>query len=245
MDAKEIRKLLDNELLINYTDLLAVCALKVTELYNFYGIPLSQSNDQMKAGIAGTAKQVETSILQNGFLKGLHKGEMDYAISYGKLGELGFAGNPTGRTITGWLMTYVKSPERQEALKDKAEGERKNKWRAEQQANAFLPHPEIDMKAWALESYEAHRKFRKKLVGHKEMDYIPTIREILRVPITSLDFGYCKSDYLRGLGLMNEGETLSKFYDRVYDSDPGNPDALGNLISEREMSISAGNDLPL
>ena len=166
--------------------------------------------EEVRTGAVAMFKEFTTDKLY----KTVRDKELSYIFSNGMKGRLGTDKDIvlTCKSLLRWVEGYIKHPERKEALNQFVD--------EKMEPPKQLPHHEPtddDLKRKVSEAWADYCEYRNKMEKQEKFGRVKSLGEAISVPITCLDYGGMRIDYLKRNGYASDGEKLLDVFKRAYE----------------------------
>lgn len=212
MDSKRIVELKDNGIKVK-DDPAARDKFKtfILEVFIKNGVHRSMSEERFNEEVLATSTMLYKDILEDSKFSYLRTDEVRYCFDNGIKGRLGkndaFF---TYSTLVRWIEAYVNSTEYRSAVKELTS----RPLPPSQQIESHKLRDD-DIKKTIKDAYNDYLEYVGRR-GIKRNDIgVPSMTEIIGLPISCRDFGGIKTKWLCEKGFANDGETLVQYFERI------------------------------
>ena len=210
MDKEIIKRILPGAYANNDLQLLPTMRIEVAKLYAAYGKHNTMTPQQLAQDVEMIAQNLNTEIKRDSAYRNIRTKELVYLFTEVIKGNIS-----QEKTITvslsriwTWIAEYMRSEERRKAVQEYIQ---ENAPKEEVKALPAKVYTDADYWQWLNKKYSQFIEWKN--------DPVPKNNLFKKqpVPMCAMDYGGCLTAFLRGKGLLHEGQSLYTFFCECYE----------------------------
>lgn len=210
MNKEIIKRILPGTLATNDLHLLPTMRVEVAKLFAAFGKHNSMTPQQLSQDVEMIAQNLNLEIKRDSTYRTLRTKELVYLFTEVVKGNIA-----QEKTITvslsrvwQWISEYMRSEERKKAVQEWVMA---NVPKEEVKALPAKQYTDEDMWNWVNKKYSQFLQWKNDPAPKKNLFSKMT------VPVCATDYGGCLTAFLKGKGLLHDGQNLYTFFCDCYD----------------------------
>lgn len=210
MDKEIIKRILPGTLATNDLHLLPTMRVEVAKLYAAFGKHNTMTPQQLAQDVEMIAQNLNTEIKRDSAYRNIRTKELVYLFTdvvKGNIAQDKTISVSLSRIWT-WIAEYMRSEERKKAVQEWVMA---NAPKEEVKALPAKEYTEADMWNWVNKKYSQFLEWKNDPAPKKNLF------SKMAVPVCATDYGGYLTAFLKGKGLLHEGQNLYTFFCDCYD----------------------------